>query len=331
MNITKVRIVLSLGLLAAGLVWGTAAQAQTDATPPSPAQSLSCLQRPEAPSYPAQMEGSAGNWLMRVQLRFEQPDEPPKVDVLFNNASEGLQRRALGYLNGYRLPCLKPSDGVVRAVQEFDFLNSDRDPVPAEILASPQNCMVAPRRDMRPVEMLGDETLHVLVAAVFKGDGDQAPEVKVLYSTAQSDLDKRVVERMSQYRMPCRKSSDEPRVLQQHFVFRPAGVARTELKHEAFSLREFLGMTKGAGQLQAFFDFRTMGCPFKVNYSTYAPALPNEVRVDGPADPNRLPFLQWLRERELKFRNDKVASDLFGSTLQINISCGELNLRPKAQ
>jgi len=306
------RLGLSLCLFAALLAVPAAAHAQTDVTPRSPAQSLSCLLRPETtPSYPSRLDKTSGNWQMRVLLRFEQADAPPKVEVLANTAIEALQDQVFRYLKGYRLPCLLPSDGVVRAVQEFSFRNSERAPAPLDPDDAEPSCTVLPRRDVNPPYMRGKEVMHVVAVAIFSGGGDQAPEVKIIHSTATPDLDRLAVERMSENR--------------------PAAASLNVLKREVFGLGEFLGMTKGAEQLQAFFDFRTMGCPFKVNYHIYAPVLPNETRVVGSKDPNRQPFLRWLSERELNLSSAKVANDLFGQVMQIDIPCGDLNLQSQAQ
>lgn len=330
------KTILARPWLGLALCWSLSALsqtalAQTDATPPSPARSLSCLLRPErAPSYPARHQHDHGFGHMRVLLRFEQPDAAPKVEVLVNNAREDMQDQVYRYLGGYRLPCLQPGDGPVSAVQEFNFHNGDRDPVPlAADDGAGKSCLVTPRRDVTPPYIDGREVMHVVAVAAFNGDGAQAPEVKIIHSTASPKLEQLAVERMGEYRMPCRRPGDEARVVRQHFVFRPAAASLYTLKREAFGLGEFLGMTKGAHQLQAFFDFRTMGCPFKVNYRIHAPVLPNEVWASGPADPNRQPFLHWLGERELNFGSDKVANDLFGQVMQLSVPCGELNLRPE--
>jgi len=283
------------------------------------------------PSYPSRLDKTSGNWQMRVLLRFEQADAPPKVEVLANTAIEALQDQVFRYLKGYRLPCLLPSDGVVRAVQEFSFRNSERAPAPLDPDDAEPSCTVLPRRDVNPPYMRGKEVMHVVAVAIFSGGGDQAPEVKIIHSTATPDLDRLAVERMSEYRMPCRKSGDEVRVTRQQFIYRPAAAPLNVLKREAFGLGEFLGMTKGAEKLQAYFDFRTMGCPFKVNYRIHAPVLPNETWVAGSKDPNRQPLLRWLSERELNFGSAAVANDLFGQVMQIDIPCGDLNLQPEAQ
>lgn len=311
---------------------GLAALAQTDITPLSPAQSLSCLQRPaEAPRYPKQHRFDRGYGLTRVMLHFDKPDAAPRVEVLANTAREDMQDQVFRHLEAYRLPCLRPEDGSVRAVQEFSFNNSDRAPLPMESKSRQDFCIVMPRRQMESPRMFGSDAQHVVVTALFAGDGQQAPEVKIIHSSASGVIERMVREYVAEYRMPCRSGSEGVQGMRQQFSFMPSGARRYTLKREAFGLAEFLGMTRDARQLQADFDFATMNCPFRVDYTIHGPQLPNEVRTGSPRDPNRLPFLRWLAERQLAFSNDKQANDLFGQTVQIDVPCGRLNLQPQDQ
>ncbi|MCX2864849.1 hypothetical protein OOZ63_23740 [Paucibacter sp. PLA-PC-4] len=304
--------------------------AQTDITPASPARSLSCLQRPDkVPRYPEQHRFDLGHGLLRVLLHFDKPDAKPRVQVLANTAREDMQDVVFSHLADYRLPCLRPEDGTVSAVQEFHFRNTDRAPLPMKADPGPEFCVVMPRRELESPRMLSRSVEHVVVAATFAGDGKQAPEVKVIHSTASTSIERMVREYVAEFRMPCRSGSENVQGMRQQFSFSPPGARRYVLKREAFSLAEFLGMTQGARQLQADFDFTTMNCPFKVDYTSYGPYLPNEVRVGSPRDPNRLPFLSWLKERQLSFANDEQANDLFGQTVQIDVPCGRLNLQPQ--
>ncbi len=313
-----------------------AGQAQTDATPPSPAQSLSCLQRPaEPPRYPERNEFDKGYGFMRVLLKFEAPGRAPQVEVLANTARQDMQDRVFRHLREYRLPCLEARDGVVSAVQEFRFNNSDMQslPVPDDRPrrdAEPL-CIVMPRKDVTPPTLHGNAVEHVVAVAIFSGDGQQPPEVKFLHSSAQPGFEKIVRERLAEYRMPCRTGSEPAQLMQQQFSFRPDGVSSYAIRRESLSLLEFLAMVEGRNSLEADFDFNTMGCPFKVNYTIYGPNLPNELRVGGRRDPNKLPFLRWLAKRNMAFSNPKQANDLFGRTLQISVPCGELKLPGEAE
>ncbi len=334
---TRSRITAKKGRLLAAFFMsaalGGATQAQTDNTPPSAAQSLSCLRQPSSTlSYPAHHRFDRSHGLMRLRLHFEKPEAPPRVEVLANTARQDMQDRVYRYVEDYRLPCLRPEDGTVSAVQEFSFSNSTMEELP--VPEAPQRrmpfCIVLPREDMQRLSSLSSEVQHVVASALFMGKGDQPPEVKLLYSTGDKRLEAAVVERVQAYRMPCRTGQEEPQVMSQQFTFVPAGHRRLVLTQEAFTLVDFLGMTQGARQLSAFFDFNTMNCPFKVNYKILGPSLPNEVEAGGPRDPNRVPFLRWLRERQLALRSERQAKELFGQVLQIQVPCGRLDLKPAA-
>lgn len=334
---TRSRIEARTGRLLAAFFFsaglGAAAQAQTDSTPPSAAQSLSCLRQPSSTlDYPARHRFDRSHGLMRLRLHFEKPDAPPRVEVLANTARQDMQDRVYRFVDDYRLPCLKPEDGTVSAVQEFNFNNSSMEalPVPETHQRRRPFCIVMPREDMRSLSSLTNEVQHVVASALFVGKGDEPPEVKLLHSTGDKRLEAAVVERVQTYRMPCRTGQEEPQVMRQQFTLVPAGHRRMMLSREAFTLVDFLSMTQGAQQLSAFFDFNTMNCPFKVNYTMYGSSLPNEVSVGGVRDPNRVPFLQWLRERQLNFSSQRQANELFGQTLQIQVPCGQLDLKPAA-
>ncbi|WP_457442473.1 hypothetical protein [Roseateles sp. P5_E4] len=312
-----------------------AAQAQTEVRTPSPAQSLACLVKPvKPPRFPQQDKLDRGFGAMRVLLKFNKPDAAPEVEVLFNSARQDMQDEAHRYLERLRLPCLTPTDGVVSAVQEFSFANTDRDatPLPPDRAAGePPFCLVMPRHDMDGFRGLGRlEVEHVVIAATFTGDGRQPPEVKILHSTGSSRFEAAVRKRLADYRMPCRSGSEGPQSFQQQFTMFPTDQSRYGFKREAFGLAEFLGMTREPTKLSAFYDFKTMGCPFKVDYTIYGGAVPNEATVGKPADPNKLPFLTWLAGLHLAFKNEQQARDLFGSQLQIDVPCGTLNLRGDA-
>jgi hypothetical protein len=203
---------------------GLAALAQTDITPPSPAQSLSCLQRPaEAPRYPERHRFDRGYGLTRVMLHFDKPDAAPRVEVLANTAREDMQDLVFRHLAAYRLPCLRPEDGSVRAVQEFSFNNSDRAPLAMESTARQEFCIVMPRRQLESPLLLGRDMQHVVIAATFAGDGQQAPEVKIIHSSASASVEKAVREYVAEYRMPCRSGSEGVQGMRQQFSIKPSG------------------------------------------------------------------------------------------------------------
>lgn len=319
-----------MGLTA--LVSLASAQAQTEVRPMSPAQTLACLVKPErAPEFPQRDKLDRAFGAMRVLLKFKQPDASPEIEVLFNSAREDMQDEVYRYLRGYRLPCLTSADGTVSAVQEFSFSNTDRAamPLPPERAQDALPfCLVMPRRSpLMPSQGFGrPEVSHVVIAATFTGNGQQGPEVKVLYSAGSDRAVDEVREYLAQYRMPCRTGTEGPQTFQQMFSFHPSDLPRYAFKREAFRLVEFLAMIRDVRKLRATYDFTTMGCPFKLHYVVYGGAVPNEATAMGKPDPNKLPFLAWLAGLELDFRSQAEAQGLFGSELQIEVPCGSLNL-----
>jgi len=324
---TSLRCAL-LGFLLGHLGFAWAQSAPVDATPKSPAQSLSCLQQPSEPlKFPERDKLDHGWGMIRVQLFFEKADAKPRVEVLANTAREDMQDLVFRRLAQYRLPCLTAEDGVVNAVQEFNFNNTDREPLPiGDGEPKAEVCIVMPRKGVDGAYLTSRKGGHLMLAIIFDGEDSKPANVKVLYSTGYREFERAAVRYANEYRMPCRSTGAKTYVLQQAFFFQPDGASRYGFKREAFGLGEFLGMTKGARELEANFDLNTMNCPFKVNYRLYGPNLPNEVSTGGKPDPNRAAFLQWLSERQIAFENEQQARDLWGSTLQIKVPCGVLKL-----
>lgn len=323
-NADKGRLLAAFFMAAAGL-----AQAQTDITPPSPAHALACLQTPkQALQYPARHGLDHTRGFMRLRLHFWKPDAEPRVEVLANTAREDMQDLVYRHVGEYRLPCLQPQDGTVSAVQEFRFDNSmlDEAPVPEDAAPVAALCIVMPRRDPDRLDTLTREMHHVMAEATFAGDGMQPPDVRLVYSSGNKRLEAAVIERVQAYRMPCRTGQEKPQTMEQRFTFVPYGHRQTVLKRETFPLAEFLGFMQGAQQLQAYFDFSTMNCPFKLHFTNFGPARPNRVREVGAHDPNRTVFMKWLGERQIAFASERQANELFGTNLQVDVPCGKLDL-----
>jgi hypothetical protein len=313
----------------------TAASGTTDVSPPSPAQSLSCLQRPEqSPKFPERGNYDRASGFARVKLQFTAPDKAPNVQLLANSLREDMLDVVTRYLDRYRLPCLQPTDGTVSAVQEFEFSNSQKAPLPlAPDETTPRGrlevCYTRPKQELVFDGLsAGREVSNVVITMTFSGDGGQPPEVKVLHEQAAPFAADTVVEWARWSRMPCRKAGDPPVVLRQMFRLYPPGVQRQVLKVEQLSLVDFLGMTENPHAEGPRFDFNTMACPFNVNYAIYGPALPNEV-TDGEKKPDRAIFLDWLARQNLRFSSPKQARALFGEDLQIRVPCGRLDLQAK--
>lgn len=326
-----------LAALAAAAMGARAQPEADDITPPSPAQTLGCLLRPAEPlSVQQNPPNDRNTGLVRLKLRFDAPDAPPQVEVLAASARPQVQRLVRHYVESYRLPCLQPQDGAVDAVQEFAFIGRPHGVVQQQSALVPlasqadlpsRQCLVRPPRDPAPMRGTGRVLEHVVFSLHFAGDGTQAPQVRMEHSTAPAWAQERILDWAAGFRMPCRQAGDAPAVLRQHFSLGAREVRRYGFSKPVLGLAEFLGMTEQPERLRAWFDFNTMGCPFKVAYKAYGPQLPNLVQAEPPFNPDRTPFLQWLRERQLHYANEQQAGDLFGRTAVIQVPCGVLDLQ----
>jgi len=311
-----------------------------------PAQLLGCLaKRASPPRFPQESLGdtrAVSTW-MRVKLSFERPDAPPRVDVLANTATEAMQDEVLGYLKSYRLPCLTASDGTVVAVQEVQFTREFVTPsdAPPKVEVSPllplpavteAPCIVMPRHqvgyDTQGMTNLTDNLVtKTLVRLRFAGDGEQPPEVEVLYTNAGTRSVALIQEYARQYRAPCRTADTRPYVVEQMFAVTSRGAKPSSFRYPVVSLEKFLRSVSDGKSLQASFDFDTMACPFRVTWTLRRPHLPNVARVKGAVDPNRLEFLRWLASLDLTL-DERAAERLFDESMGIDVPCGKFALKP---
>ena len=311
----------------------SAVQAQTMLPDAAGEDALKCLQKERsAPRFPKRDAGLVESTLfMRVQLQFTAPDQPPQVTILSNTATEYMQDQVLHFVGGYRLPCLKAEQPAIKATQEFVFYPyAEPDGKPLRLLsgteADEQFCIKTPRRrfDMRYSE-LDEGVMKVFLQADFKGDGEQAPEVTVRYSSGTARVTAELVEYMKQYRMPCRKAGDARNQVGQHFLVAMNDSKPAKFGAKEFPLQSFLSSMSGLDKAPVYFDFDSMACPFQVKWTSMRPVLANEARVIGKRDPRRAEFLAWLAGLELKLES-KVLRELLGESLQVSIPCGKLEL-----
>lgn len=306
--------------------------AQTEVVSRSEAQRLGCLVKAaNPPRYPQRGKLDREDGAMRVLLKFTRADAKPDVEVLMNTAREDMQDQVFDYVARYRLPCLQPEDGPVTAVQDFSFRNNDLDPTPLPLEGTaagrPPLCVVMPRRAMDYHMGIGrPEAEHVVAEITFSGDGQQPPQVRFSYSSGSARFEAAVQEWVAEYRMPCRTAQDKPRTVEQHFSMFPSTKRRYGFKRERFALMEFLAMTREPLKLSGHFDFNTMGCPFKVDFVLGGGSYANQASVRGPTDPNKVGFLAWLQALQFDFKSADMANDLFGSRLQVDVPCANLNL-----
>ena len=321
------------------------AQAFTEVTPLDTSV-MSCLQRRAEPiSYPDRDEQLKVGGRVRVSLRFTAPDQQPRMEVLFQAASDTMLSEIRAYVASYRLPCMKPEAGAVLSVQEFEFTPRATEPIKwtsarrvadaganaAGSSSSALACLRTPtgsppiaesglQRDIRRQRNM----TNVVVEALFDSP-DEAPKLKVLYSTASKPQERNVLAHVEQYRVPCLEKGARPVGLRQQFSFRTGGNPRV-LK-DAMPLAAFLSSIKDIQSAQIRFDLNSMACPFQVAWTLGRPAVPNRVGEVGAPNLNRTEFLAWLGELQMNVDAEQF-EDLLGQTMIINVPCGTLNLAP---
>ena len=321
-----------------------AAQAQMVEIDRVDPQALACLQKGgPAIHYPAHDEKMRQPGHVRLSLKFTAPDRAPEVTVLFRAATEAMLDEVNWFVRGYRLPCLPAGGATVLAVQEFEFTPRVTDPitwtapraVPDREAGDAQgpgrskalSCMRTPKE---PPEFAGSslqrEVTNAFVELSFTAP-DAPPEVKVVYASAGNAQVGVVTDYVRQYRLPCQVAGAKPYVVQQHFQFRPYGVAARVFK-DAVPLTSFLSNMKGIRAMRTDFDLGSMSCPFQVAWTLGKPALDNRVGEVGKPDLNRAEFLAWLAGLEMELK-DPQFEQLVGQRVLVNVPCGKLKLEPQ--
>jgi hypothetical protein len=270
---------------------------------------------------------------MRVKLEFRQPDQAPVVEILANTAQAAVHDKVLKYLSQYRLPCLGANGdgGPVIATQEFHFDPlGDADGKPLRLVGIASDparaCLVMPKWGPEAPKFVGSGIAKVLIEASFTGDGASAPEVKILHSDNRK-AERSVLENLAEYRMPCRKTGDKPFTFRQNFTYAVGEAQAAKFTEPLMALPRFLGSVRGIKQQSAYFDFSTMGCPFRVQWELRRPVQDNDARTEGAPNPNRAEFLAWLQGLELDL-SAKQTRALLGESVLLDIPCGVLDLRP---
>lgn len=266
---------------------------------------------------------------MRFKLSFEFGVVKPKVEVLHASVVAELQDLAFEYVEGFRIPCLQPTDPRVSIVQEVAFSGApDADPLALIDQAGQQACVVMPREGIKYVSRLQTGGESVIAYVRFAGDAQSEPRITFGYSSGNPHFEEAVRDYLSKYRMPCRSSSDPPFFLEQEFKLRLPDDQPFVLTRTDFSLRELLGFVEDSQNLKADFDLDSMACPFKVALAMRQPKLRNQVKEIGPTNANRIALLRWLSELRFAWKSEQQAQDLFNSRVTVTIPCGVVKLNP---
>ncbi|SEL32586.1 hypothetical protein SAMN05216359_107229 [Roseateles sp. YR242] len=317
-------VVVSLIMMTAG---GARAQqvptlAATEAAASDEKELASCLRMPlRKPEKPLPSPTQEPPGQLRVNMRFTSPELPPETEVDNSSARDDVRDLVLKYVANYRLPCLKPG-GEYQTSQVFDFGDAQR-----PTLFTAALCVVPPAQPFDMGELTPSRRRNILLRLTFAGGGQQPPSIQVNYSSASPALQAALVAWAAGYRMPCRNAGDSVAIFEQAFSLAPADdTAEPTFGLTTLSLSDFLKQTDHPERLRASFDFNTMGCPFIVRFMNQRPVRPNMASAGDPEDPRRINLVRWLAGLRLAVEPPQEPDELFGTTFQINVPCGQLEL-----
>lgn len=332
----RARRIALAALASAGLL--LAAQAQTIAVEPSPAQR--CLTRGEVllgqPEYPQKAYELKQGAKVNVTLRFAGRDTPPTIEDISAKEVMAFEPDFLAsvkrFVEAYRVPCLP--DGTADTLkQEFEFLPHDGRPVTLFASEGPADerrgrltkCIQHVRPGTTPEYIYSDirdeRQGRVLLRMAFV-DGQSPPRVEVLDNGGGGGLAVAASVFAKGYRLPCHDGGD-PVTTTGLYIFRIEGMGQTILKD--LPLRTLLVSFKGIRQANVYFDTTRMGCPFDLRFSPYQPHMRNKVGEVGTTNAERRFFMDWLSRQELELPKAD-ANALLGQSALVHVPCTVIDL-----
>lgn len=312
-------------LVLPGVVWAQEAV-------PLPSDALRCLTptaesrgKPEYPGGPLQRNE---NGRVGVELVFGGSIDGPEVRVLESRGDPEFVEVVRRYVSAYRVPCLETGHRVTLR-QSFDFrveggrnvLASrprERDPRANSLSA----CMTRPRSPPAyPSEALRRDGRGTVMMRLRFEAGRPEPTVTAVEAPAESSLTETAMRWAREIRVPCLQG--EPYSMLLTYVFRIEGVRDASFKD--MQLRDLLRASKGLDEAQAYFDTRTMGCPFDLKMAFFQPHMANSVEEVGTSDPERYFFLDWLSRLQLDLPA-QVRNALYGRSATVHVPCSVVHL-----
>ena len=298
--------------------------------------SLGCLapslEQRGVPTYPENLLRGKDGGTVHIELTFTAPDAAPRMTLLNKEVVfDALVDAVRDHVRRLRLPCMNPAADPVTLRQDYVFVPNDGRKVMASalvdradearrrMLACISHAEGIPRPEYPAESRRREEQGKVFLKVRFVAP-DKPPEVDVLASTKFNALRAAVLKHAEGLRLPCLKA--EPIEVTQLYIYKLEGGARAVLRDT--TLTQWLGAAR-AWRGPVFFDFATMGCPFDVRLSYFAPHASNGVREVETSNAARRPFLDWLAKIELNFP-EPTNTRLLGDTTTISIPCGTLDL-----
>jgi hypothetical protein len=315
------------------VLWSSATAAQSFEPVPVAASAPACLANPAGPAPELPPLFGKESAVIRVELTFTEPDQPPSIGVTFRKGVDDAARIVREHVARSRWPCLAKGH-VVTAIQEFQFVPGTpgrviaSEPLVTELKYGEMLDCTAQIRSLRPPALdFGLEGNRervipgkVMVEITFSSP-DDAPEIKVLFGDWNRSLVE-VVRRgiISAYRLPCASPQNKVVFLRYFHYDGPEPPPTKRLKQE-LTLIEFVGLLGDLKQYKNRFELDTMGCPFKVRFSPWMPYAANWVEELGAPNPNRQFFLKWLAGVTLNLPPE-IMKTAAGEPTVVSVPCG---------
>ena len=315
-------------LCAAGTAWAQQVS-------PSPSAALACMTPAAAergaPVYPPEELKRKDGGEVRVELVFDGPQAAPRLRVLDeHHVGASFVRAVRDHVQRLRVPCMPAGAEPVRVQQTYVFRPDDGRNVVSLPPRSIESAQRAAQRDCvtriappmvpayPPAALRRDLQGNYLVRLRFASPTDP-PEAEIVAGPPHSVLRRALEEFMPGYRLPCQ--TGEPTSVDLLFMFRIEGGARTVVND--MTLRQFVGLARSVPP--ARFDFNAMGCPFDLRVTHFQPYKPHDIGQLGEARAERLDFIAWLSQVQLRL-DDKTALAVLGSEFTVSVPCGTLDL-----
>lgn len=297
-------------------------------------QSVACLTsaRPEQkePVVPTE-SASAADALIRTRLTFSTASEKPVLRVLASDGSGAQLLAVRDHLLNYRLPCLQPGTRFV-AVQDFRFVAGPGGTkvLPGQFVAVateaslPEECREEFERSWQWLIVWdAPPEARTLVRLSFTSP-TAGPEARILYNTGPPVWTDFVLRNMAKIRLPCVADLGGSYVGIQMFAGSPLELLSNP-NRAGLTLGQLVNLMKHRKGDSVKFDLNTMGCPFEVDFEVFQPYLDNLVKEVDEPNPQREPFLQWLRGVALNI-SDHDLRRVLAVPNKVTVPCAVLDL-----
>ncbi len=319
-------------LCAAGAAW---AQSAPPSPSPSPSAALACMTPAAAergvPVYPPEHLERRDGATVRIELVFDGPQAAPAVRTLDEQHEAGPFFHAVRtHVQRLRVPCMPAGGEPVRVQQTYVFRPDDG----RNVVALPPRSVESAQRAAQskcltrivpqafpeyPRTALRDGLQGSYLVRMRFASPSGPPEAEIVAGPPHRGLRASLTDFVSGYRLPCQQG--EPTSLDVTFHFRLEDGERTVIQD--MTLRQFVGMARRVPP--ARFDFRGMGCPFDLRVRHYQPFSAHVVGQLGEARAERLDFVEWLSQVQLRLDED-TALAVLGRDFTVSVPCGTLDL-----